>query len=105
MRDSVGAFFARDLDLMFRDHGTGEGSAHQVHAFVNRVRFDRGPHVVADKLFTQIFDVEFRSTGRERFLFEAGQFGALAHISAVAHHFAVVLFLQPLQHDRSIQSP
>ena len=60
VRDSVSAFFARDLDLVFCDHRTGERSAHQIHAFVNRIRFDGGPDVVAHKLFAQIFDVEFR---------------------------------------------
>ena len=71
VRDRVSAFFLRDLDLAFCDHRTGERSAHQVNAFVNRIRFDRGPDVVPHKLFAQIFDVEFRRAGRERLLFEA----------------------------------
>ena len=99
VRDSVGAFFSRDLDLVLCDHRAGEGSAHQVHAFVNRIRLDRGPDVVAHKLFAQIFDVELRSASRERLLFEARQLSALAHVSAVTNNFAVVLFLQPAKHD------
>ena len=97
VRDSVSAFLLRDFDLAFRNHRARERRAHQVNAFVDRVGFDGGPDVIAHKLFAQIFDVEFRSAGRVRLLFETRQLRTLAHVGAVADNFTLVVFLQPAQ--------
>ena len=104
MGDGISILAAGNFNLTFGNYRTGQRRAHQIHAFINRVGLNSGPHVISDELLTQILDVEFRSPGRFRLFFQAFHLRTLPHVGAVADHFALILLPQPAQHDRSIKS-
>ena len=93
MSNCVRALFSRDLDLSFGDHRARQRRAHQVHPFIDRVRFYRRPDVIAHELFAQIFDIKLRTAGGFRFLFQTIHLCTLANIGAVANDFALILVL------------
>jgi hypothetical protein len=54
--DRVRAHLAGDLDLLFGDQGPGDRGAEQIDAFIERVGSEHREHVIANELFTQVFD-------------------------------------------------
>ena len=84
--------------MVFRDHRTGERRAHQVHAFINGVCFNSGPNVIAYKLFTQIFDVEFRRASLVGLVLEAAQLLTLSHVGAITNNLAAIVLFEPAKH-------
>jgi hypothetical protein len=100
----VSTFLLCNLNLPLRNHGARERRSHQVHTFINSIGFDCCPHVIANKLFAEILDVEFRRASRVSLFLESAKFGALTNIGAIADDFAVVVMLQPMKHDGSIQA-
>ena len=50
-------------------------------------------------------DVNFRSSGFERFLLESGQLvAALADVATDGDHFALIVFLEPGNDDRRVEA-
>ncbi len=104
MRDGVGILAPCDFYLALRNQGARQRRAHQIDAFVNRVRLDCCPDVIAHKFFAQVFDVKFRSAGRLCLFVQPVHLCSLAHVGAVADNFALVLLFQPAQHYRRVES-
>ena len=103
VRNRIRAFVSGDLDLPFSDQRSGDRGTEQVPALVKRVSAEHGEDEVADELFAQVFDEDLAGTNFFGFLFDRGEFFALAQVSAKGNHFALVGIDQPAQDHRGIQ--
>src|SRR5882762_6694116 len=63
VREAVGAELQRNFRLALGDDGPRHGSAEQISMFVNRSGAKRGPNVIADEFFAQVFDMRGGGAG------------------------------------------
>ncbi len=103
MRDSVGAFRARDLDLFLGDHRPRDRGAEQVVALVNGVRAQHRKDEVAREFLAQIDDIKFARARLERLIFEALGLVALPDVGAIGDDLAAEVVLDPAQHHRRVE--
>ncbi len=104
MRDRVGAFELRDLDLSLRDHRPRQGRAEKIDPFVQRICLDRRPDEILDEFLAQVLGVKLRGPGFERLFFQTVEFLALSDVGRVADDLAIIGFLQPEKHRRGVES-
>ena len=102
--DRVGAFGARDLGLLLRDHRAGDRSAEQVVAFIDGVGAQDREDEIARELLAQIGDVELARAGLQRLLLQPVQLFGLADVGAVRDHLAIIVVAQPAQDDGGVES-
>ena len=103
MRKPVRSQSQRNFRLAFGDHWTRHRGAQQIRVLVNRSGTQRGPDVVANKLFAQIFH---QCRGRSRvqsFLTRRFQILLLADIADHRDDFAIVVFLEPGNDDGRVE--
>ncbi len=104
VRNGVGFFFHRDVDLSLGDQRARDRGSQQVRAFIDRVGAQHRKDVILDELFAQIADHDFARAGLNRFALDRLEILALAQVGAEGDHFAAVLLFQPAQNHRGIQS-
>jgi hypothetical protein len=105
MSETVGAKFQRDFSLALCDNGARHRRAEQIRVFVDGARAERRPDVVAHEFFAQILNGRARCSGCQRLFVRALQIFLLADVAYHGDHFAaVVIFLQPGNDDRRIES-
>src|ERR1700756_4783001 len=64
---------------------------------------ERGPNVVSDKFFAQIFDIGAGGAGGERFLARGFEIFLLADVADHGDDFALIIFLQPRDDDGRVE--
>ena len=72
--------------------------------FIDGACAERGPDVVADKFFAQIFDVGGRGAGGERFFAGGFEIFLLAYVADHGDDFALIVFFQPRNDDGGVET-
>ncbi len=103
MRNRVGFFLCRNVDLSLGDQRPGNGSAEQIRALIDRVGAQHGKNIVLDEFFAQIADHHLARAGLDRLSPNRLEVFALAQVGAKRDHLAAVLLFQPAQNNRGIQ--
>src|SRR5947209_3049943 len=89
---------------MFRDYGTGQRSPKQIFMLVDRTRFECREDVSRQKLLPQVFDDHLARARFVRLLDHRLDVISLANIADHGDHFIRIVFLQPWNDDRRIES-
>ena len=101
----VAAGFEGDFDLALGEQRAGDGGAEEVLVLVDGAGADHAPEVFGDELFAHVGDVTFGGSGLFGLVLEAFELiSALADIAADGDHFAAIVFLEPGDDDRGVQT-
>ncbi len=103
MPDGVGAFSARDINLLLRDHGARDRGAEEIVTLVHGVGANQRKNEIARELLAQIDQMKFARAGLERLFFEADGFFGLPDFGAKRDDLASELVLDPAQDHRGIE--
>ena len=104
VRDGVGLLGLGDLDHPFGDEGTGDAGAEEILAFVNRSGAHDREDKVAGEFLLQVIDVNFRRAGFPGLPVETVEFLLLADVGTEGDHLRAVLFLDPREQNRGVES-
>ncbi len=99
-----GAFLLGDLHQPLGDDGPGKAGAQEVLLLVYGVHLQGGPNEVGDELLPHVLDVDLGRAGLDGLFVEGRQLLSLAHVHRHSDDLAVVVFLQPGDDDRGIQT-
>ena len=103
MGDGIGFFQTRNVDQMLGDKRPCNRGSKKVLALIDRVGPKHWEDEVADKLFAQVFNMDFLNAEFLGFFPSRFKLLALADISRKGNDLTVVLILQPFQNDRGIE--
>ena len=103
MADGVCAFFLGDLNDALGDQWTGKAGSQQI-TLIGRTCLHRRDDVIIDKFIGQIFDVQLGRTGLQRLFLQTVQFTPLPDIAAHRDDLTVIVFFQPWNEHRCVQS-
>ena len=104
VRDGGGALAQRNFHLMLRDHRPRQRSPQQVFVLVDRSCLERGEHVAGQKLFAQVLDNDFAGAGGIGLLHHGLDVVALSHIADHGDDVIGIVFLEPRNNDRGVES-
>jgi len=104
MSDRIGAFLLGSFDHVLGDQRAGDGCTQEIFPFIDCSRAQQFKQIFTGKLIGQVFNKNLAGAGRNRFFGQMREFFALADIGSVSDHFTTIIFLQPGNNDRSIQS-
>src|SRR4051812_15087590 len=104
MRDGVGLFLARDVDLRLGDQRPRNRGAEIILALVNRVRANHRVDEVAREFLDEIERVVLRGAGLLRLLRQAVQLLLLPDIRGERDDLRVVSFAEPLDDDGRVEA-
>ena len=104
VREAVGAELEGEFDLALGDHWAGHGGAEKIRVFVDGAGAKRGPDVVADEFFAQVFDVGGGRAGGEGFFAGGFEIFLLADVADHGDDFAAVVFFQPGNDDGGVET-
>src|ERR1700751_526639 len=79
-------------------------SSEQILVLVNRARFQAGKDVSCQELFAQVLDYNFAGAGFVSFLDHRIEIISLADIGNHRDHVVGIVFLQPGNNDRGIET-
>ena len=103
MRDRIAARFPRNLDVVLCDQRPSESRPQKIDPFVDRPGLDRGKNEVRNEFLSRIPHDAIHGPGRLGLFRKARKFLFLAHVGAVGHDLATVLFNQPAKDDRRVE--
>ena len=102
--DCVRTFGKRDFHNSLGNGRTGKRRTEHI-VFVQRPCLYAGEHIVGKKIFCDIFNVDFGSSGFQGFFFQSVQFVRLTDVGGNRNDFGiVVIFLQPRNDNGSIKT-
>ncbi len=101
---AVGAELQRDFRLALAEDGPGHGGAEQVGVLVDGAGAQRGPDVLTDELFAQVFDVRGGGAGGESFFARGFEIFLLADVANHGDDFALIVFFEPGNDDGSVEA-
>src|SRR5262249_5842391 len=99
MRDCVGTFRQRYLNLPLRQQWACNRRTKQVLAFIHRPGLDERPKIFRYEFVAQIFHIALRCAGSNCLFFQTLKLIILAYIAGHRDDFAAVVFLQPRDDD------
>ena len=102
--DGLRLFLRGDFDHALGDERPGDAGAQEILALIDCARLDHREDEVARELLLQVDDVALGRAGALGLGFEALEFLFLADVGAEGDDLRVILFLQPRQDDRGVQS-
>src|SRR5206468_8039536 len=102
--DGVGTLFSGDIDLRLGNQRPGNRGAQQIGSFVDGIGAQHGKDVLLDEFFPQVADDGFARTGFNRFTANRLQILALTEVGTESDNLTAVLFHEPTQNNRSVQS-
>jgi hypothetical protein len=106
MGDSVGAGQLGNLDLALGNQRSGDRSAEQIEALVQRVGAHHRKDEIPDEFFAQIVNEDMFRLHAECLSDPArrAEFFTLPQIRGEGHHFTLIFLLQPFQDNTGIKA-
>ena len=106
MRDGIGAHGFCDFNLALGDQRAGDGSAQQIHAFIQRIGAEHWEDEIADEFFAQIIheDIFWLDAEQQSLVARRSKLLTLAEIGGEGDNLAFIGGLQPFQDDTGIQA-
>src|SRR3954452_14934721 len=89
---------------MLCNYRTGERSPQQILVLINRARFEGREDVSRQELLAQVLDNDLAGPGLIRLIDDRLDVIALSHIADHGDHVVGIVFLQPWNDDRSVES-
>jgi len=99
-----GAFFEGDQDLVLGDDGPSDGGAEQVLVLIDGAGADSGEDVLVEELFAEVLDDDFLCAGGVGLGDDRVDVFALAYIGDKGDDVVAVVFVEPRNDDRSVES-
>ena len=104
MRDCLRVLGTRDLDHSLRDKRTRDARAEEILVLVNGAGLEHWKNEIASEFFAQIFDDAFRCASLQRFRFQTREFFFLTDICAKGDDLSLIIFLEPMENYRCVES-
>src|SRR5207237_2680947 len=104
VRDGIASRGERDLDLLARDERPRGRRAEEVVLLVNRAGVQDRKEIVGRELRLRIDEMEIARAGAIRLFGETGSLFGLADVDRDRDDVAAVVFLQPRDDDRGVES-
>ena len=103
--DSVSALCDSYLSYSLSDDGACERSTQQILIFIYSACLHGGVYIIFDEFFLQIFDIKLGSACLDSLFLKTVKLGTLTNVTRYGDHLAVVVvFFEPRNDDRSVES-
>ena len=103
VRDSISASLSSDLNQPLGDQRARDGSSEEILPLINRVGAEHREHEITNKLFANVFNVDFLNAQGLSFGSRRLELFTLPQIGCEGDDFAAVFLSEPFEDDGSIQ--